>query len=536
MLEYPTSTPSTHGNSHATRASASSLSLSHRPSRDNQRVKFSIVGTLLSLSMLLASCTPPVPTGPGTLTVIFVNSLIDAVDANPGDNICADAQNKCTLRAAIMESNVAEGVQTINILAGKYLLTLAGVGEDGSKTGDLDITSETSLIGADASTTIIDANGLDRVFDSGRLDRNSIAVTAKNITVRGGTASDSGGGWIGVYTNLTLENVTFSGNTSTGDGGGLYVESGTTSLMNVRFESNTAGGSGGGMANRVGEPVIKNSSFTKNTARGENDGRVSEGGGGGLYSRSKIEISASTFVANIATTGWGGGILAYDTIGISASNVSGNEAQGCGGGLALNHPPFFGATQSSNLSVTSTSLTANTATRGAGLCTDFGTANFVNMTVSGNKASDAGGGILAEGTNVSMTHSTLAENTALLAGGRDIYASSNASVVVRASVLASTGGACATSGGTITSTGGNVASDASCAFSSAGDLQNTNPLLGVLTAVSNKVFSVRIPASNSPAVDRVPAGLCLSTDARGVTRPQGVACDSGAVERTTTDP
>jgi CSLREA domain-containing protein len=34
-----------------------------------------------------------------------VTSTIDAVDAVPGDGVCATAANQCTLRAAIQEAN-----------------------------------------------------------------------------------------------------------------------------------------------------------------------------------------------------------------------------------------------------------------------------------------------------------------------------------------------------------------------------------------------------------------------------------------------
>jgi hypothetical protein len=46
-----------------------------------------------------------------------------------------------------------------------------------------------------------------------------------------------------------------------------------------------------------------------------------------------------------------------------------------------------------------------------------------------------------------------------------------------------------------------------------------------------------LPASTSPLLDAVPAASCqadgasaVTTDQRGVTRPQGTGCDIGAVE------
>jgi uncharacterized repeat protein (TIGR01451 family) len=42
-----------------------------------------------------------------------VNNDGDAVDVNPGDNVCATSDNVCTLRAAIMEANATSGLQPI---------------------------------------------------------------------------------------------------------------------------------------------------------------------------------------------------------------------------------------------------------------------------------------------------------------------------------------------------------------------------------------------------------------------------------------
>ncbi|HYV66156.1 MAG TPA: CSLREA domain-containing protein, partial [Myxococcales bacterium] len=93
-----------------------------------------------------------------------VNSTADAVDVSPGDGVCATADGSCTLRAAIQEANALAGADTVVLPAGTYLLTLAGAGEDGAATGDLDITGDLIIAGAGAASTVVDGNGLDRVF------------------------------------------------------------------------------------------------------------------------------------------------------------------------------------------------------------------------------------------------------------------------------------------------------------------------------------------------------------------------------------
>jgi hypothetical protein len=57
------------------------------------------------------------------------------------------------------------------------------------------------------------------------------------------------------------------------------------------------------------------------------------------------------------------------------------------------------------------------------------------------------------------------------------------------------------------------------------------------TANNGGPTPTNLPALNSPAVDAVPLGYCtdasgapVTTDQRGVSRPQGAACDIGSVE------
>jgi CSLREA domain-containing protein len=47
-----------------------------------------------------------------------VNSAVDAVDAVPGDGVCATAGGQCTLRAAVQEANALPGADTISLPAG----------------------------------------------------------------------------------------------------------------------------------------------------------------------------------------------------------------------------------------------------------------------------------------------------------------------------------------------------------------------------------------------------------------------------------
>src|SRR5262249_57996491 len=97
---------------------------------------------------------------PAFAATFSVNSTADTVDVSPGNGVCADAANNCTLRAAIMETNALPGADTIMLPAGTYLLTLpnaGGVNEDMDATGDLDVTDSLTINGAGSGSTIIQA-------------------------------------------------------------------------------------------------------------------------------------------------------------------------------------------------------------------------------------------------------------------------------------------------------------------------------------------------------------------------------------------
>jgi len=89
--------------------------------------------------------------------------------------------------------------------------------------------------------------------------------------------------------------------------------------------------------------------------------------------------------------------------------------------------------------------------------------------------------------------------------------------------------------------GHNIASDASCQLTGSGYLNSTDPRLDPLSNNGGST-QTHAPLLGSPAIDAVPAADCsnvggapLTTDQRGVARPQGVACDIGAVESTAGD-
>ena len=91
-------------------------------------------------------------------TTFTVNTAADTDDAAAGNGTCADSGGNCSLRAAVQESNVLAGLDTITFAAGLngVPIQLTQVGDDNTAAqGDLDINSDITIVGNGAANTII---------------------------------------------------------------------------------------------------------------------------------------------------------------------------------------------------------------------------------------------------------------------------------------------------------------------------------------------------------------------------------------------
>jgi predicted outer membrane repeat protein len=147
---------------------------------------------------------------------------------------------------------------------------------------------------------------------------------------------------------------------------------------------------------------------------------------------------------------------------------------------------------------------------------------------------DFGSGIRNRGT-LTVTNSTFSGNSAQGSGG-GIY-NNQATMTLRNTIVANShsGGNC---GGVITDGGYNIDDGTTCGFSEANNSQpSTNPLLDPNGLQNNGSPTQTIKLlKNSPAIDAIPEGTngCgteITTDQRGVSRPQGKKCDIGAYEK-----
>ena len=59
----------------------------------------------------------------------------------------------------------AAGADQITLAIGVHELSIPGTGEDAAAPGDLDVTGDLTIAGANAYLSVIDANAIDRVID-----------------------------------------------------------------------------------------------------------------------------------------------------------------------------------------------------------------------------------------------------------------------------------------------------------------------------------------------------------------------------------
>ncbi len=220
-----------------------------------------------------------------------------------------------------------------------------------------------------------------------------------------------------------------------------------------------------------------------------------------------------------STSYCGGGMnLKYDTGATITNSTFKNNSAGSMGG-AINS--YYG-----DLTISNSTFVSNEGNGWGGAINSFyGRVSVSNGTFVGNHAYYGGAISGIYEAVITVTNSTFSENSSNLGGA--IY-SDYATISLSKSIFSkNTGANCTNSGvsGTITSNGGNIVwGDSSCPGTLA------NPRLSALGSYGGSTQTLAL-LPGSAAID---AGIddagCSAQDQRGVARPQGVHCDSGAFE------
>jgi hypothetical protein len=325
----------------------------------------------------------------------------------------------------------------------------------------------------------------------------NVTVLSGDIGVVGENSDNSYHVMVGSNTNeyAKLDGFTVTAGNADGSpspndrGGGMYNDQGNPSLAAVIFSGNYAI-LGGGMYNGGGDsyqqgnrPVLKNVIFRDNSAI--------EGGGLRNENYSSASLLNVIFSDNTAIRS-GGGMENFNYSNPIMTNVTFNSnTSGAGGGMMnwSNSSPIL-------MNVT---FHANAATDWGGAIYNDNGSNpwLMYVTFSGNNASQGGGLYNADGSNPSITNSILYGNP-----GGEIFDASGTRTVTYSIVQGGYPGT------------GNLDAD---------------PLLGPLQDNGDFTQTMALGAG-SPAIDTGDNWNCPATDQRGMTRPQGAACDIGAFE------
>lgn len=403
------------------------------------------------------------------------------------------------------------------------------------------ISQDTTLDGVQPGRIALSGGNLTQVFAV----ELGASLTLQNITITEGNAGDGSGGAIYNQGALLLigSQVLNSHGGSDANGGGIFNVGGSVTLNESALMGNTAG-YGGGLAGDGGSVTLVQSAIINNAAIM----------GGGLYVSGVVSITHSLINSNTANDA--GGILSYaQLLQIADSTISDNHAPGglgdggYGGGLYNGGPAdlnrvtlrgnsanlgggiYHDAANAGELLIEASTLNDNRAFAfGGAIYGGYGDISLLNVTFSGNSASEGGGALYQYGGNATLTHNTLSYNQALYGAGIYRDAAGGSSVTLARTVLAdNVSGNC---DGAIISGGYNLADDTHCGFDQTGDQQDVDPLLKGLASNGGPTVT-HLPGENSPVIDAAPLDGCPDFDQRGLARPLGRACDSGALE---TDP
>ena len=255
------------------------------------------------------------------------------------------------------------------------------------------------------------------------------------------------------------------------------------------------------------------------TVQGGND----PGFGGGIYNDGGTVTITNSTISDNSAGDWGGGILSRDsTLTITNSTIRDNSANNFGGGIF---------SRNSTMTITYSTISGNSAKDGGGISSDGKVVTITNGTISGNSANKDGGGIW-NGSTLTLINSTINGNSSNTSGG-GIFSHPLGTVTITNTIVGSnpTGGDCT---GSITSGSHNIDSDGTCVTDGVNNDITADPLLDPLQNNGGPTLTHAL-LPGSPAIDAGHDAVCAAppvngVDQRGVSRPQGEACDIGAYE------
>ena len=261
---------------------------------------------VLSLTILLTLATINHAQEPGSL--FTVNSTADSNDASPGDYICADAANRCTLRAAVEESNVSSLRNAIVFdLPHPIVIDLA--------LGELSVLKILDIVGPGARRLTIQRSMVAgtpnfRVF---HVPNGRNILNMRGLTIRNGNAAGASGGGLlaGTESIVNLTDVAITGNHANAGGG--IAAFGIMTVLRTLINSNVATDNGGALLNANGAflTTITNSTITGNSA---NTSGAIDNNANLVLINNTISRNSATIAPSSIRSGFGGTVKVLNTI------------------------------------------------------------------------------------------------------------------------------------------------------------------------------------------------------------------------------
>lgn len=446
------------------------------------------------------------------------------------------AKGDCTLRSALQAANSAhEG--TVSVPAGHYDLTLKG---GAGSSGSLVIDGAITLTGAGASSTVIDGGGEHGIENRVILIAPQSVARISGVTIEGG------------YVDSELFPFFFY------DGAGVATTpNSTVTIEDAVITNNYTGAEGGGIADvfSLSQPgvVKKPATPTATTDRSSH--------------RDAITAKLAAQLESPALT-------------IIDSTISHNSANYFAGGVLFQ----AGEEDTPSAVLTDDAIADNKAGSGGGVGDEGGFLSLLNDTITANEASgfegdheiqggEGGGMLLSASGEADITNATIDSNSAVKGLGGNLESSDRSGYFnLKSTIVAYGKGKALEEGGSVTpesdnancegeaepgeeatflSLGHNLQSGqptelGGCFASSVQptDLYGANPLIGPLQGNGGPTETQAL-LTGSPAIAAIPAAACtdqseppvaVTSDQRGVTRPQKGACDIGAYQTVPVEP
>lgn len=268
----------------------------------------------------------------------------------------------------------------------------------------------------------------------------------------------------------------------------------------------------GNLGNGTGSAVLRNLII----ANGNADGTGTNGyyGGGVFMTGTSLELDHITFSGSTAKFG-GGGIFTQGSGITTADNCifTGNSIPtGPGGGIY---------DSSATVNVANSTFVGNSADSGAGIIAGGGTVMVTNSTFNGNSG-NRGNAIRNLGATMTVDYVTISGNSATSFGEGALSQEGGALTLSNSIVAGNTNGDCYNS--SFTNAGHNFFGDSSCGAAGSG-----SPMLASLNYTGG-LTPTMVPQTGSPVLGAAACEATVTTDQRGVARPQKGKCDIGAVE------